>query len=251
MAHLLKNINGHLQRVDGRVYLENHLVGVLPTHLLKGYSTVNLSSYRWVSQENIYTSYDDPTSSLPTSLEISNALAGSGNLTNFIFQSSSSYLTRSAGSWAQFSAGSYLWQFTLQKSYHFFRWPTGHTQISGVRISVDISGSGNLKVSFAAMAASVYRSGGTDLQPRYSCAVPNNRAGLLALPHVTVSGPVSNHIVPIIGNMTRNDYIVVVSFPEHHTVEAVEPPTSGTRSVSSSYTIRQSTSSSITAWAIV
>ena len=202
--HLLKNEVGHLRRVDGSVYDEGVLLGVLPTHLRRGTDKqIVLTSARAC---NVSIGITSDTSglpwadTLPSLTEVSNSLA-------------SAYQTKAPGSsWINGSTSGtgypinydaevaysevkstcaggvvmhYTYRFTSRVFFAFFNWPSGFSSVPGLAFTTSVSFQNRCQsaLCFRAFSCDRVYAGGTSLQPRYRYSpFPTTLAALNALP---------------------------------------------------------------------
>ncbi len=216
-GHLLRNIAGHLLRVDGRVYDQGVLLGELPTHLLRGVKTGNQIKY-WYDNYQIYIGVKKSTISpaFLTEDEVFSAILDQyanqlSNVRNRSYNDCYStevkrYLDRGNGS-------EYTYAFVVRFWILACSWPSGYSVIPGIRFSLSVTGS-NHDIEVRVKSSDIVRTGGSISNPTYSAELPSTLAGLQALPGGVFSGN-ANYDVVIPGPFVKKNRLMIIAYPRN------------------------------------
>ncbi len=270
--HLLRNQNGHLLRVDHRVYEQGYVLD-LPTHLLRGTDkqAILTSQRMWpisASVTNGSSNYNY-TTSLPSFAQVTSSLE-SGYSTN----APSAYWVGSRGSrWASGSCASanvwnadigrgleYRYNFSITARFYNFNWPTGFHEVPAISFTANATflNRGLSSVCFRAFACDSVRIGGTSTQPHYRFnPTPATLADLDALPGgyvMQANSSIPDTQIVIYGPFEKKEYLTVVAYPEDFAVPYQNPPPqSGQEAHFEGYAnveVLTSSNSAPTAWVI-
>lgn len=237
--HLLRNQNGHLLRVDHRVYEQGYVLD-LPTHLLRGTEKQKtlMSDKAWSLGASVgYSPYvsSDHTDHLPTytevvsSLELKYSTGTPGS--NWINGGGSfgSGTCASADIWHSEVEGRqlYRYEFVVRACCFNFSWPSGYSTVPAICFTANTSfqNRGVSSIVFRAFACDSVYAGGTQFQPRYTYnPMPTSLAALNALPGGFVSqSDITSREIVIQGPFTKKKYITVVAYPQDFSVPYQDP----------------------------
>jgi hypothetical protein len=214
-GHLLKKTDGHLLRIDGRIYDQGYLVGVLPTHLLRGARVGNRISPYTYSKHQLYLGVDqsiNPT--IPSADEVREAIMEQyasqiSSVTNRSYDdcyssSVSRYLDRGNGS-------EYLCSFIVRFWILSFPWPNAYSIIPGIKFPMSITGSSR-DIEVRVKSSDLVQTGGSISNPRYSMELPSTLEGLQALPGGVFAGDAS-YDVKIAGPFIKKNRLLIIAYP--------------------------------------